>query len=280
MLSAPLIANGRLLGVLTWTLSDQHQFDEDEVAYVNSLATFLALALNNSILAGRLKHEDHLRNEWLSVVSHEIKNALSALTLRVGLADEQCARTCPGATQLNAHLAEALHDSEVVLRLLADLTDVSLLDAERLPITPRPTLLEPLIRRCADSLEREVTLRLGVKQCTLNIDPMRIEQVIMNLLSNAVKYGVDTVPIEVRINAAGERVRIAVCSGGDELQPDVVANIFKKYLRARMTAGQRGLGLGLYIARGIAQAHGGDLRYRRGKGRNVFELELPAGLAN
>jgi signal transduction histidine kinase len=104
---------------------------------------------------------------------------------------------------------------------------------------------------------------------------MRIEQVISNLLSNAVKYGPGK-PIEIRVAPTGAMARVTVRDHGIGIAPEAVRRIFGRFERAVSLRHYGGMGLGLYVARQIAEAHAGTIRVdsRPGEGA-LFVLELP-----
>ena len=106
-------------------------------------------------------------------------------------------------------------------------------------------------------------------------DEARLEQVLVNLVSNALKFSPPDSPVTVTVAADDDEVSVAVHDLGPGVADVHVGTIFRKWGRA--DHGMPGTGLGLYLSRGIARAHGGDVRYRRlpGDGGTVFTLSLP-----
>jgi len=104
---------------------------------------------------------------------------------------------------------------------------------------------------------------------------LRMEQVLVNLLSNAVKYGAGR-PVSVRLESAGERIRISVVDEGIGIAPEDLGRIFTRFERAAPVRNYAGLGLGLYISRYIVDAHGGriEVSSRPGQG-STFVIDLP-----
>ena len=112
------------------------------------------------------------------------------------------------------------------------------------------------------------------------VDPLRIDQVVTNLVMNAIHYGCGK-PIEVSVTPLDEnRLRVRVEDHGTGITADDLPRLFGRFQRIASDAHQSGLGLGLYISRHIARAHGGDITVTSevGKG-SVFTLELPLGVS-
>jgi signal transduction histidine kinase len=109
-------------------------------------------------------------------------------------------------------------------------------------------------------------------------DRLRLEQVISNLLSNAAKYGAGH-PVEVAVEADGERARLREKDGGIGIAPEDQARIFERFERASGVGHIHGLGLGLWITRQIVEAHGGSIRVESAVGQgSTFVVELPRTL--
>ena len=111
---------------------------------------------------------------------------------------------------------------------------------------------------------------------------MRIEQVVGNVLSNAVKYGEPNTAIDVQLEFDRNGLTIAITNRGRGLQPDEIPHLFQRFMRTR-TAGEsdeRGFGLGLYICKGIVEAHGGRMWVESKPGETTtFYIALPASVA-
>ena len=173
------------------------------------------------------------------------------------------------------------HSTERLQRLTNELLDVTRIEHGRLDLAPVPVELGALAREAAE----ELRLELAAAGCPLQIDadqpvagvwdPSRLQQVITNLLSNALKFGAGR-PIEIRVTAAGEVAKLSVRDHGFGVEPGRQAFIFDRFERAVPTKHYGGLGLGLYIARRIAQAHGGDLGVESEPGHGAtFTLTIP-----
>jgi signal transduction histidine kinase len=122
--------------------------------------------------------------------------------------------------------------------------------------------------------DREVVVR-GAGQLLVSADPARIRQALENLLSNAVRYTPPGGSVDVAIEAVGEdRAAVEVTDQGPGIASDVLPTLFARFARGRTS---KGLGLGLFLAREIALAHGGDVTVRSEQGKGAaFRLVLPA----
>ena len=150
--------------------------------------------------------------------------------------------------------------------LVDDLLDLSLLEARRLRldrhwIKPQLLVRETVERLAHVSNGNHVTITEGQGLDDVCVDQMRIGQVLGNLISNAVKYGEKGSDIVVRIEQHGTEVEIAVENRGPGISADDVANIFKRFARSAKArqSGAPGLGVGLYIAKELVEAHGGRI---------------------
>jgi signal transduction histidine kinase len=177
------------------------------------------------------------------------------------------------------------HDADRVTRLITELLDISRLESNRLKLRPEWFSIPELVARIVDKLafahpEAHVTIHFEADYPSVYADRDKVEQVLTNLIENAAKYG-DAETIEVDGTLVDGEAAVAVSDRGEGLDPEVVPRIFTKFFRAENRAGRpTGTGLGLYIARGLAEAHGGSLRAESSPGSgSTFTLTLPVGPA-
>jgi signal transduction histidine kinase len=166
-------------------------------------------------------------------------------------------------------------------RLVDGLLVMSQIRARRLEIQRQPLDLATLVREAVGRTVEEAS-RMS---CRINLttdgrvagqwDPLRLDQVVTNLLSNAIKYGKGK-PIEVTVRAEGDRAILTVRDHGIGIAEEDQRRIFEKFERAAPRPQQGGLGLGLYIARQIVEAHGGVIRVSSALHAGAtFAVELP-----
>ena len=211
----------------------------------------------NERLAGALR----IRDEFLSIASHELKTPLTALQLQLQLAAREVASTGRPEPRW---LTGAQRQVRRLDTLVAQLLDVTRIRADRLSLERRDVDLGELASGVADRFSGEME-RAGTRldlstspDVTGHWDPDRLDQVVTNLLSNAVKYGEGS-PISLGVAGDGDRAVLIVEDRGPGIPEESRALVFEPFERAADPRAVSGLGLGLFIARQIARAHGGDI---------------------
>jgi PAS domain S-box-containing protein len=201
-----------------------------------------------------------LRDEFLSIASHELKTPLTALQLQLQAIQEAAA----DEKALPRRLERALRLGDRLGNLIEDLLDVSRIAAGRLTLHHEAFDLGEMVREVGESLH-EAANRAGC-EIALNVegpiagrwDRLRIEQVLTNLLSNSFKYAAGQ-PITVTVRQEADRALMEVHDRGPGIPENELPRIFERFERAAPTRHFGGLGLGLYVAREIVQAHGGTI---------------------
>ena len=203
-----------------------------------------------------------LSAEVLSIVSHDLKSPLATITMAASLLDDDSHSAAERAQMVKmVKRATARMD-----RLVRDLLEVGRLEAgHTLPVETRCSDVAPAIREAADAhealalaggvrLERDVPDALPA----VNVDCDRILQVLSNLIGNAVKFTPAGGRVAVSARVEGDELVISVADSGPGLSAEEQARIFEPYWQAKRTA-SLGAGLGLKIAKGIVEAHGGRI---------------------
>lgn len=228
-----------------------------------------------------------LRDEFLSVASHELRSPLTSLQLGVQsllyMMDGE-AGGAKNAEVFQRTLEVASRQANRLARLVNDLLDITRLEAGRFAVEPEPMDLTLLVAQVLERFEPQLsradcplvfTGREPVKGCW---DRSRLDQCLSNLLANAVKYGAGD-PVEVRLKARAEGARLEVQDGGIGIPTDRQEEIFSRFGRAASTRSYPGLGLGLYIVRRIVVAHGGTVSVQSAPDEGAtFTVELPYGI--
>jgi signal transduction histidine kinase len=225
-----------------------------------------------------------VRDDFLSVASHELKTPLTSLKLQV-----QGLMMMPPKTQLPEETRRVNVSLDVIRRqvsrldkLTGNLLDVSRIAAGRLVLEPAEVDLATLVNDVAHQFEAELTrqkcplTRYIEGPVTGRWDPLRIDQVVTNLLSNAIKYGAGK-PIELTVEERAGLARVIVRDHGIGIATEDQHRIFNRFERAA-ALGYGGLGLGLYISRQIVLAHGGTVHVDSAPDSgSTFTVELPRG---
>lgn len=233
-------------------------------------------------MQAELEQAVKVRDDFMSMVSHELRNPLNALYLQAQLRGRMAAQgRLPPVEEIQRLAARDEHQIRAMIRLLDDLLDVSRARTGRLAMSPAPMDLAELVRRAVDGV-REQARTAGValtlvapESLPVVADEFRIEQVVMNLLTNALRYGAGQ-PVRVQLNAGAGEAALSVRDGGPGIDPADQERIFRQFERGASGRQVPGLGLGLYISRQIAEAHGGRLEVRSQPGQGAeFTLHLP-----
>jgi signal transduction histidine kinase len=206
--------------------------------------------------------QDRLRRQLMADVAHELRTPLSILQGRIeGLIDGVYPRD-------DARMTALLEETQHLSRLVEDLRTLANAEAGALDLQKEMVDPADLIRDAASAFERQVEVDAPEEMPLIEVDPVRIREVLLNLLSNAVRYGSRTI---IRAEMQAKRLVIEVIDDGPGIPPEELARIFDRFHKGRDS---RGSGLGLAIARTLVIAHGGDIRAEStaGKGTTVTIL--------
>lgn len=226
----------------------------------------------------QLRHLSALKTDFTAMMAHELGNPLAAIRRQADLIDRG---RLDGEDRERA-LAAIQAEAKLLTQLVLDVQESARIERADFDIDLRPCPVEAILADAASyarTLPGNHPLQLTGTVGRVVADPDRIGQVLRNLLSNAAKYSEPGEPIALRASRVGDRVRIEVADLGPGVDPDDLARIFGKFERGRAgDVRQPGLGLGLYVARRIVVAHGGDLEVAAFTGSgSVFSFELEAG---
>ena len=240
----------------------------------------------------RLERERHAReeaealgrakDEFLAVISHELRSPLNAIRGWVHVL-----RHSEAGSRVHAQAVDGIErNSAAQLQLVEDLLDSARLVAGQLDIEPVPVdpamLVEAVIehqRVAADARGIAIRVEADPRVGIVEIDPLRLEQIVRHLVSNAVRHGRDGGRIDVAITARPRAFELTVTDDGSGIAPEFLPLVFDRFRQADGTTTRRqgGLGLGLFLVRGIVELHGGFVRAAsagRGQGAR-FSVELP-----
>jgi two-component system sensor histidine kinase KdpD len=234
------------------------------------MAQQLAMAIERMLLSSEKRaaevevEGERIRNAVLSAVSHDLRTPLTVITSASSTLLEHGDRLQIGArTEMSRLINE---EAKRLSELLKSLLDVTRLQSGGLRVNRDWESLEEVV---ASALRRVDERRiLGLRQLRTHvpsdlplfqIDAILIEQVLSNLIDNALAYAGNDFPVEIDIAMRGNRdVLVSVIDHGEGMQSDEITHIFEKFYRASGNGGP-GLGLGLTLARGIVEAHGGKI---------------------
>jgi PAS domain S-box-containing protein len=228
------------------------------------------------------KQLERERTEWTSVITHDMRQPVTIVLGYAELLHRRLERS--GGPDDDRRAAEHILTSAQNLdRMIGDLLDVSRIESRRLTIRRQRTELPALVREVLERTQRVTVghrVHLEVRDAIppVEVDPARIEQVLGNLLSNAAKYSEPDAPIGLVVERREATVEVAVSNSGPGIASDEVPRLFQRFYRTREAEVERrpGIGLGLYIAKGLVDAHGGRIWAESVPGQlTTFRFTLP-----
>jgi signal transduction histidine kinase len=270
--------------LVVWPTRYTPYFGASELTLLQGIGNLTGLALDRSRLFAHevetrraLERADEVKTNFVALAAHELRTPVASVK---GIVDTLHAH---GAQLEDARTAEL----ELLLRqqanrmatLVEQLLDLSRLDAEAVPIQPRPLAIrqrvEELVGNAAGERRAEVRVDVAPDLAAL-VDPNAFDRIVTNLVVNALRYG--AAPVTVSAERSDRHLRLAVEDRGAGVPPEFVPDLFERFTRSEETRQRAGgSGLGLAIARSYAQAHRGDLFYERAEPHGaLFRLVLPA----
>jgi signal transduction histidine kinase len=238
------------------------------------LVSYFTTALTLSTIRRHVRE----REDLLHVVSHDLRSPLGAV-----IGQAQILRRRSDADPFAVARADAiLRAASRMDAMIEDLLDGARSDAGRLRLDLQDVDLEPflaeLVAHMGASLEveRVQVSTQGAERIRLRADPRRLERVLVNLISNALKYSPEGT-VHVEVARREDRVLLSVVDRGPGIHPDDLPNLFARFHRGRGSGSREGIGLGLYGAKVLVEAHGGTISAwsRPGEG-STFRVDLPA----
>ncbi len=280
----PLRAHGRILGTMTFAFTGPRRYDDRHRPLATELARRAAMAIDNARLYREARKAVQVREEFLSVASHELKTPLTSLRMQVQLlarAQRRSGEASLPAAELHTRVATIERQLDRLARLIDRLLDVTRIAAGRLHIEREDADLSELAREVAERFggaRNEGAAAIIVhadEPVSSHVDRFRVEQVLTNLLDNALKYGGGN-PVEVGVARRGAIAVISVHDGGGGIPQALQPRVFQRFERLANAGSATGLGLGLYIAQQIVHAHGGTISLESSEGAGTtFTVELP-----
>jgi PAS domain S-box-containing protein len=267
VLTAIRNARGELVGFakVTRDLTERHRLDDERLQRAHA------------------EEAVRLRDEFLSIASHELKTPLTTVQIELQGLQELTA----GDERLAKRIGRAARNADRLAALIESLMDVSRFAVGGLTLKPEPIDLSELISQLVDSL-RPSAAKAGC-QLTFSTpgpihgwwDRLRLEQVVLNLCANAFKYGAGK-PVALSLSRADEQAVIEISDAGTGIPERDLARIFGRFERAASQRHYGGLGLGLYVSREIVEGHHGTISARNlpeGGARFTVKLPIETGAA-
>jgi len=283
----PLLARGRSVGVMTLAIGPSgRSFDPDLLSVATDLASRAAIALDNALLYRKLHEQDRRKNEFLAMLSHELRNPLAPITnaMHVLQQGEVDASKVSWARDVISRQLKQL------VRLVDDLLDVSRITQGKIDLKIESVDVAEVVaaavetsRPFVDAHEHTLTLLLPRKPVHVKADFARLAQILANLINNAAKYTDPRGQISLTTARDGNEVAFRVRDSGIGIPRESLSSIFELFTQVDRTLdrSQGGLGIGLTLVKRLVEMQGGSVvAYSAGKDQgSEFTVRLPAAPA-
>jgi signal transduction histidine kinase len=285
--AAPLLAGARTIGLISLSRSEPDAFQEHEIELTGLLGRLAASAVQNirayeseRRTVDELRRLSALRADFVSLVSHELRSPMAAV---IGAARTLQARWRElQPDQRESFLALIGDETTRLAALIGDVLDTSRIDAGTFSFRFSDVDVAALVRDMVSTAaygqdEVPIVVEATPDVAVVRGDPERLRQIFGNLIDNAVKYSPVGGPVEVRVSQFNGEVTVSVRDRGPGIHAADQRVIFEKFGRVAAGNSKPGSGLGLYIARSIAETHGGTIAVLSAPGRGAtFTVTLPA----
>ena len=284
---APILSGAATIGAISVVRREPGAFRDGEIELLGLLGRLVGSAIQNirayeaeRTTVEELRRLSALRADFVSLVSHELRSPMASVIGSARTLEQRWRELSP--EQRESFLALISHETSRLAELIGDVLDTSRIESGTFSYSFEDVDLARLVRdsaAAADHGQDEVTVEAVVREPLPAVrgDRDRLRQVLVNLIDNAVKYSPPGDRVSVEAEQSDSRVVIEVRDRGPGISPEHQRLIFEKFGRANVAEHAKpGTGLGLFIARSIAEAHGGALEVRSAPGRGAtFRLSLP-----
>jgi PAS domain S-box-containing protein len=282
--SVPLVTRGRTLGVITFITSlSGRQYGATDLTLAEDLARRAAVAIDNARLYQELREADRLKDEFLAMLAHELRNPLAPIRNALHILKQ------PGVNETTAGQVRDMAERQVrhMARLLDDLLDVSRISRGKIELHQEALDITTVVNRSVEAVRplfeerrHELTVSLPPASLKLQADPTRLEQVLTNLLHNAAKYTDPGGKVWLTAQHVGDGVVLRVRDTGIGIAADLLPRIFDLFVQAerRLDRSEGGVGIGLTLVKRLIELHGGTVdAHSDGPGQgSEFVVRLPA----
>jgi len=277
-IALPLAGRGGVYGALG--MISERRYTNADLELLDVIASRTASVLENRRLYRELQDRDRRKDEFLAMLSHELRNPLGAITtaaqvLQLGTA------TGEKVERAGAVIARQSHQ---LSRMLDDLLEVSRVTTGRVQLNREPFDLAEIAGRSVDALRtsgrlNSHKLEFATQKALVEADVARVDQIITNLLVNAVKYTDPGGEIDLNVGVENGQAFVRVADNGIGISPELLPRLFEVFVQGRqaLDRAQGGLGIGLALVRKLAELQGGTVEARSPGpgGGSTFTVRLP-----
>ncbi len=289
--SAPIVYRGKVIGVLASGFSQPTaKISDEDKKMISSIADQAAIAIENAKLYEeieaanvKLKELDKLKNEFLSIASHQVRTPLSIIKGYISLIrDNKVGKITEQQDHFMKNIQEA---NEQLINVINDFLNLSRIEQKRMKLEISQSDIKKIIQEVIERLNHEAELKKIKLNFSppeeelpkINIDEPKIIEVITNLIDNAIKYTPEGGRVGVSVEVAGHFLSISVKDSGIGIPKDFQDKLFQKFSRAHnaIQAQPNGNGIGLFLVKKIIDAHRGSIRVKTKQGKGAtFTVSL------
>lgn len=287
LIFAPLWARERSLGLLIFGATEDsgRRYAAADVTLALEIGRRAALAVDNALLYQAAEESARARDVMMGVVSHDLKNPLSTISMAASFLLEDVIPDDESRVVERKQLAAVQRAAERMFRLIHDLLDVTAIEGGRIslgrrrvqPVQPLIDDALDLLRPLSSAKKIELVTEIPESLPMVNVDRDRLLQVFSNLGGNAMKFTPDGGRVTITVRVADDALQFTLSDTGPGIDEASLPHVFDRFWQAKTTA-HLGTGLGLAIAKGIVEAHGGEIGVRSKVGEGTeFEFTIPVG---
>ncbi len=276
----PLTSTGRTVGALTFVFAESNRrYTEADLSLGEDLALRASLAVDNANLFEQLQRAVRARDDMVAVVSHDLRNPLSSIKMSADLLQLENPAAAQGPKSKTAVILRSVDRMQTLLR---DLLDVTSLEGGGFSLELQPRNVDAVLTEAVESVQPiaasksiDITAEAAEPGLQISCDPARLSQVFSNLLGNAAKFTPAGGSIRIQASRHGVVCRVTVTDTGPGIDPEQLPHVFDRFWQGRHQS-REGAGLGLAIAKGIVEAHGGKIEVQSALGAGAtFAFTIP-----
>lgn len=277
-MGVPLKSRGKIIGAITFSsIKDNFSYSQSDLYFAQELAYRVASALDNARAYANEQKAVELRDNFISIASHELKTPVTSIKGFTQLLQKKVTDN-----KTTHYLSRLDHQVTRLMGLINNLLDVSKIQRGKLDLNKETINVHALLQEIASDVHTMMMSHKIMIKCSktlqVSVDRYRISQVIINLLTNAIKYSPSASTVVVTAKATKKELVILIQDFGIGIEEKNLHKIFEPFYQADNNVRQSfgGLGLGLHISKEIIQRHGGDISVTSTKGKgSVFRISLP-----
>jgi two-component system OmpR family sensor kinase len=279
-LSVPLVVAGKRRGVLSAVSTSPEFFTERDAKFLATVSRWIGVVAHRAERTQKAESEASVESrrataeQLVTVLAHDFRNLLTPLKARLELLGRRAARDGHDRYVSDAH--ELVRTVDRLNGLVRDLMDTARLEQGLFALTPQPVDLIGLVNQTAADFTTSagtIDIRGDLDELVVWADPDRLRQVLENLLANAFAVQPPEVPVVISLAACEGSATVTVEDHGPGIPADVRSHLFELFAAGSSSVG---LGVGLYLARGITNAHGGSITVESELGEGTrFAIHLP-----